>query len=231
MDNLDLHIAKKVRYYRNKFGWPLKTLAANLGISLQQLQRYESAVNKIPSSALYQIALAFKIDLNCFFDGYNANDESASDDVFKILLIEDNTDDEFFFRKSINDFHKILDIYVLKNGNDVLHFFRTLNGDGVPYFKRPDIIFLDLNLPNLSGFDILQDIKKRQILHDVPVIILSSSLSDNDVTRSYHMQASGFIRKDFNFSNYKNQIHSTFNYWIDIVKLPTHQAPKQVVQN
>lgn len=226
MENLDLHVAKKVRYYRNKFGWPLKTLAANLGISLQQLQRYESGVNKIPSSALFNIAAAFKIDINCFFDGIVDLDEKKHDDTFKILLVEDNADDEFFFRKSINDFHKTLDIYVLHDGNEVLDYIRSLNDESVRLFSRPDIIFLDLNLPNLSGFDILQDIKRRPALHDVPVIILSSSLNDNDVAKSYHMQASGFIRKDFNFNNYKNQIHSTLCYWIDVVKLPHHMNPK-----
>ncbi|HXF90598.1 MAG TPA: helix-turn-helix transcriptional regulator, partial [Candidatus Nitrosotenuis sp.] len=96
MQDIDHYVARKLRYYRNKMNWPLKTLAAKLGISLQQLQRYENCTNKISAGMLYQLAEILKIDIACFFDGYNQQSHDLQIHKYKILLIEDNADDEFF---------------------------------------------------------------------------------------------------------------------------------------
>jgi CheY-like chemotaxis protein/DNA-binding XRE family transcriptional regulator len=227
MQDIDHYVARKLRYYRNKMNWPLKTLASKLGISLQQLQRYENCTNKISAGMLYQLAEMLKIDVMCFFDGYQKETQAAKDDRYKILLIEDNADDEFFFRKSIESFSKDIDVYVLKDEASVSQFFRSLQEQGFSNFLKPDIIFLDLNLPSLKGFDVLQDIKKRPLLHSIPVIILTSSINEEDISKSYHLQASGYIRKSFLFQDFCEQIHRTLSYWIDIVRLPMHLNHKK----
>ncbi len=228
MHEIDHYVARKLRYYRNKMNWPLKTLAAKLNISLQQLQRYENCTNKISAGMLYQLAEMLKIDIACFFDGFHKDEKDPHANNYKILLIEDNADDEFFFRKSIESFSKDIDVYVLKDESGITNFFRSLQEQGFSSFLKPDIIFLDLNLPTLKGFDILQDIKKRPLLHSIPVIVLTSSISEDDIAKSYHLQASGFIRKSFLFQEFCDQIHRTLSYWVDIVRLPAHADHRKV---
>lgn len=227
MQEIDHYVARKLRYYRNKMNWPLKTLAAKLNISLQQLQRYENCTNKISAGMLYQLAEILKIDITCFFDGFHKDENDLHANNYKILLIEDNADDEFFFRKSIEKFSKDIDVYVLKDESGITNFFRSLQEQGFSSFLKPDIIFLDLNLPTLKGFDILQDIKKRPLLHSIPVIVLTSSISEDDIAKSYHLHASGFIRKSFLFQEFCDQIHRTLSYWVDIVRLPSHSEHKK----
>ena len=99
-------------------------------------------------------------------------------------MIEDNPDDEYFFRKCISEFDQPLEIYVLRDGAEVINYFRELQDTSVRLFSEPDIIFMDLNLPSASGFDLLSDLKKRPVLNGVPIIILTSSINDEDATRS-----------------------------------------------
>lgn len=225
MNDSDLYVAKKLKYYRNKFGWPLKTLSSDLDISLQQLQRYESGANKISAGLLFKLSKIFKIDIMCFFDGFEKQ-ELDENNSYKILLIEDNSDDEFFFRKSVGDFDKNIEIYVLRDGLEVIKYFRELQDKPVRFFSKPDIIFIDLNLPSLSGFDVMNDLKKRPILNGVPLIILTGSINDEDVTKSYAMHASGFIKKSFTYDDYNQQICRALNYWINAASLPSQQDKK-----
>ena len=109
VDLKDELLGKKVTFFRRKMNWPLKTLAAGLDVSIQQLQRYEKGVNKISASMLYQISKIFKVDLPCFFEDFEVNTEQE-EDVYNVLLIEDNASDEFLLRKALTDFPKKLHI-------------------------------------------------------------------------------------------------------------------------
>lgn len=223
VDNIDHYVAKKLKYYRNKFGWPLKKLADDLGISLQQLHRYETTANKISAGLLYKLSQIFKIDVSCFFDGFNPAEDQKKSNTYRVLLIEDNPDDEYFFRKAVSSFDESLEVYVIKDGLEVVDYFRELQDQSVRLFAEPDIIFLDLSLPSLRGFDVLSDLRKRPILNGVPIIVLSSSVNDEDATKSYLLHASGFIKKSFKYEEYCEQIQRALDYWIKAASLPHHQ--------
>ena len=115
VDKRDETLGKKVSYFRGRMNWPLKTLASDLGVSIQQLQRYEKGINKISATMLFELARIFKVELTCFFE----NQESTlpiKSDVYNILLVEDNVNDEFLLRKALSDFPKKLNI-ALRNKN------------------------------------------------------------------------------------------------------------------
>jgi CheY-like chemotaxis protein/DNA-binding XRE family transcriptional regulator len=224
INELDVFLGKKINYFRDKMDWPLKTLASMLGISIQQLQRYEKGVNKISASLLYEMAKIFQIELGCFFESFQ--DKTASNnepkDLWNILLVEDNPNDEFLLRRALQDFPKNLHISTLNDGELALNFVRSLGNDGVAPMPKPDLIFLDLHLPDMKGLEILKDIKRRRYLQDTPVVVLTNSISPEDKAESYHLQASGFIRKSFSYKEFKSQLHQTLTYWIDTVELPEH---------
>lgn len=223
IDTIDQYVAKKLKYYREKFDWPLKKLADDIGVSLQQMHRYEQGINKISAGLLYKFSKIFKIEVMCFFDNCEEPTEDIKSSSYKVLLIEDNPDDEYFFRKCINEFDKDLDIYVLRDGVEVLNYFRELQDTSVRLFSQPDIIFMDLNIPSANGFELLNDLKKRPVLNGVPIIILTSSVNEEDAAKSYLLHANGFIKKSFTFKEYSDQLNMALNYWIKTASLP-HQV-------
>lgn len=223
IDDIDKYVAKKLKYYRTKFDWPLKKLADDLGVSLQQMHRYEQGTNKISAGLLYRLSKIFQIEISCFFDKFEKEEEEGLDNTYKILLIEDNPDDEYFFRKCISKFDQPLEIYVLRDGTEVINYFRELQDTSVRLFSEPDIIFMDLNLPSVNGFELLSDLKKRPVLNGVPIIILTSSINDDDATKSYLLHANGFIKKSFIFKEYSDQLNMALNYWIKAASLPHHE--------
>lgn len=231
MEDIDQFVAKKVRYYRLKVGWPLKTLAANLGVSLQQVQRYESSTNKISAGTLFRIAKIFKIDLMDFYEGYNQNRHFSQESrSFRILLIENNSNDEFLIRKAIQGFSRELEVYVLRDDNSVQAYLRDMRDGNFRQATQPDIIFLNTNLSHIKGLSILSDIKRDRNLYSVPVIIFTNSIDDTDIERSYQLQASGFIRKSEKFEEIKSQIQKTLDYWAGMVVLPDKMATSTVEQ-
>lgn len=228
-DKRDETLGKKVTFFRNKMNWPLKTLASSLGVSIQQLQRYEKGVNKISASALYEMAKIFKIDIACFYEDFEVHETTLISEIYNILLIEDNDDDEFLLRKALSDFPKNLNIFCINDGQKALNFLHDLGTEKLESRPKPDLILLDLHLPNLRGLDILKDIKRRTYLHDIPVIVLSNSLNCDDRTTAYSLQASGFIRKSFSYEEFKNQLQAAMNYWTAVVDLPrVYEKEKQL---
>lgn len=230
IDDIDKYVAKKLKYYRVKFNWPLKKLADDLDVSLQQMHRYEQGTNKISAGLLYKLSKIFKIEIACFFDNFESLESDNKNNAYKILLIEDNPDDEFFFRKCIAEFDQRCDIYVLRDGTEVLNYFRELQDTSVRLFSQPDIIFMDLNIPSANGFELLNDLKKRPILNGVPIIVLTSSVNEEDASRSYLLHANGFIRKSFTFKEYSEQLNMALNYWIKAASLPHHEQIKENLQ-
>jgi len=221
VDLKDELLGKKVTFFRRKMNWPLKTLAAGLSVSIQQLQRYEKGVNKISAAMLYQLSKIFKVELSCFFEDFEIHTEQE-EDVYNVLLVEDNSSDEFLLRKALADFPKKLHIYTINDGQAALNFLSDIAHDSAQSLPKPDLIFLDLHLPSVRGLDILKDIKRRVHLNEIPVIVLSSSLNADDRAAAYSLQASGFIRKSFTYQEFKSQLHKAMAYWTDVVDLPHH---------
>jgi len=223
INELDLYLGKRVKAFRTKMRWPLKTLAMKLGISIQQLQRYESGLNKISASLLYAIAQEFNTDLAIFYEGYEGplKNLHSPNHPNNILLIEENKDDEVLFRQAVMEFPEKLNVFACHNGEEAINFFRSLEDTSTFFFPKPDLIFLDLTLTNISGFDVLKEIKRRPNLQNTPVVIFSRNSSYEDMLKSYCLHASGFINKSFSYNEVKEQIHKTLTYWMQTVVLPT----------
>jgi CheY-like chemotaxis protein/DNA-binding XRE family transcriptional regulator len=219
MDALDLFLAQKLRFYRKQMKWPLKKIADALGLSLQHIQRYEQGVTKISASLLYRVAHLLKMDVNDFFEGFEDNDPLKDHDNLRILLIEDNPNDVFFFQKALDDYAKKIQIYIINDGEKASLFFSS-----PPQVFKPDLIFMDIHLPHVRGLDLLQTLKRHPFWKNIPVVILTTSVSDEDLKRAYDLQSSGFLRKSFSFDVFKQNLIHTLNYWDNAVKLPEKRA-------
>ena len=85
---------------------------------------------------------------------------------------------------------------------------------------RPDIVILDLNLPRMSGFDVLEEMNEDPSLEIIPVIILTTSADHDDAVRSYRLHASSYMTKPVDTDRFVDAIQSFDNFWFSVVDLP-----------
>ncbi len=91
----------------------------------------------------------------------------------------------------------------------------------------PDLLLLDLNLPRLSGHEVLESIKSDAALRRLPVVVLSSSQAEADVTRSYELGANAHVAKPGDIDALFALIETLARYWFDAVTLPGGTAPRR----
>ena len=139
-------------------------------------------------------------------------------DFVSILLVEDSLDDINLIKVAFEECKFLNKMYVARDGAEALDFlFKRGNFSNA---VRPDIILLDLNLPKKSGKEVLEYIKKNDELKDIPVIILTTSKSEDDILKSYQLHANCYITKPVDFSRFIDIIKQLENFWFSIVTLP-----------
>lgn len=137
----------------------------------------------------------------------------------QILLVEDNPDDVEITRRALRKGRVAIDLHVVRDGQEALDFlFRE--GDYGTDTPRPDLILLDLNLPNVNGLEVLRRVRASKDLSTIPVIMLSASDRDEDVVKSYELGANAYIVKPVEFEKFQHAIEVLGEYWIVIARLP-----------
>ncbi len=138
--------------------------------------------------------------------------------VFEIFLIEDNDGDVFLARKAFEKLSKPYRITVANDGDTALQMLRK-EGD-YQESPHPHVIFLDINLPGKDGKQILLEIKRDETLRRVPVIVLSSSKSEQDVLQVYNDLATAYICKPDTIDDYRNIVAAVDGFWFTHCILP-----------
>src|SRR3954471_20577756 len=105
-----------------------------------------------------------------------------------ILLVEDNPDDEFLTRDALRTGGVSHDVVVVRDGAEAVEWIFA------PETATPDLVLLDLKLPKMSGFDVLERIRSNCQTRGLPVVILTSSSEVEDIQRSYGMGANSYVR-------------------------------------
>jgi len=136
----------------------------------------------------------------------------------EILLIEDNPADARLVVEVLKDSKIKNRIHVIEDGVNAMDY---LNQKG-EYNKapRPDIILLDLNLPKKDGRDVLKEIKGNSKLKCIPVVILTTSSTKEDINQTYNNHANCFITKPVDFDQFLKVVQSIEDFWLTGVKLP-----------
>ncbi len=136
----------------------------------------------------------------------------------RLLIVEDDPADARLTMEGLRDPAVRDAVSVLRDGDQVLGFLRR-----EPPFEaapRPDLVLLDLNLPRRSGLDVLADIKTDEQLRSIPVVVLSTSNSKQDVNACYARQANCFVTKPGDLDQYLAVIHAIEDFWLDVAQLP-----------
>ncbi|MEN4017994.1 MAG: response regulator [Methanobacterium sp.] len=136
----------------------------------------------------------------------------------KILLVEDNNADARLFEEAFKESCFKNELYTVKDGCEAIEFLNQENiySDA----PRPDLILLDLDLPQISGLDVLKKVKNDAALKLIPVMILSASLSDKDMMYAYKYHANAFIIKPGDYPSLIRFSDSLGEFWSRWVRLP-----------
>ncbi len=136
-----------------------------------------------------------------------------------ILLVEDNDDDFLFIERAFKKARIQNELIRVATGDEALRYLRR---EGP--FKdtpRPDLVLLDLNLPGISGFDVLEAIRTDDRLHRMVVVVLTTSTADEDIVRSYDLFANAYVKKPGSVDDYVRVLRSLEEFWFSIVIRPS----------
>ena len=139
----------------------------------------------------------------------------------EILLVEDSPGDVRLTREAFKDAKVHINLHVASDGAEAMAFL----GREEHYVDspRPDLILLDLNLPKKDGREVLGEIKESPTLKSIPVVILTTSASEEDILRSYRLHANCYITKPVDLDGFLKIVKSIDGFWLSVVKLP-HEA-------
>ena len=136
----------------------------------------------------------------------------------EILLIEDSPSDAALTIEALKAGKIANTLTHVEDGVEAMDFLRRRGkyADAA----RPDLIMLDLNLPRMDGRDVLVEIKTDPDLKIIPIIVLTTSRSDEDILKSYQLNANCYITKPVDFDHFIGVVKSIENFWLTVVTLP-----------
>ena len=139
-----------------------------------------------------------------------------------VLLVEDNDADVDLTRETLGATQFDSKLSVAKDGVEAIDFLsRAVNGSQP---GQPTLVLLDLNLPRKDGRQVLGVLKGNDEFRRIPVIILSSSDSEKDVTSCYHLGANCYIVKPVDLQAYRQLVRTLESFWLGAAKLPQHEG-------
>ena len=135
-----------------------------------------------------------------------------------VLLVEDDEGDVLMTREAFEHYQIQDRLHVVSDGKQALEFLRkTGQYADAP---RPGLVLLDVNLPRLSGLEVLAELKQDDKLLTIPVIMLSTSQAEQDILRSYSLHANAYISKPVGFQPFADAIQQIDAFFLTLVKLP-----------
>lgn len=136
-----------------------------------------------------------------------------------ILMVEDNPGDVELTKEAMSSGKLNNELHVVEDGEAALDFlFQRGEYTDSP---RPDLVLLDLNLPKVSGQEVLAEIKASEELAGLPVVILSSSTDHKDIASSYHLKANSYVSKPVRMDEFLEVTKAIEHFWVEIVRLPS----------
>jgi len=138
-----------------------------------------------------------------------------------ILLVEDNPDDEALTLRALKKNNIKNNVVVVRDGAEAVDYFFGTDTSGHPSPKPlPQLILLDLKLPKISGLEVLKRLRSEESTKLLPVVILTSSNEEQDLTSSYSLGANSYIRKPVDFGDFMEAVRQLGLYWLILNERP-----------
>ena len=129
-----------------------------------------------------------------------------------LLVVEDSEDDFEFIERAFAKSQIPCELHHCDEGKTAMEFLES--------GAVPSMVLLDLNLPGISGYQILEKIKSNEKLRSVPVIVFSSSSNESDIEECYKLGANCYIQKPVDFKKFNSTLDTVKRFWYEIAKLP-----------
>jgi two-component system, chemotaxis family, response regulator Rcp1 len=140
--------------------------------------------------------------------------------LIEVLLVEDSPGDVRLTKEAFLEANKAIQLHVACDGAEAMAFLRQEGAHARA--PRPDLILLDLNLPKMDGREVLGRIKEDEGLKTIPTVILTTSVAEADIVRSYELQANCYLSKPVQLDDFEALVKSINDFWLTKVKLPQH---------
>jgi CheY-like chemotaxis protein len=140
-----------------------------------------------------------------------------------VLLVEDSPGDVRLTSDALRSANSRVRIHVAREGAEAIAFLRK-EGKFVDA-PRPDLILLDLNLPGMTGSEVLTHVKADESLKTIPTLILTTSEAEPDIVNSYLLKANAYLTKPLRLDAFESLVKSVNDFWLMQVKLP--KRPKK----
>jgi chemotaxis family two-component system response regulator Rcp1 len=145
---------------------------------------------------------------------------------FTILVVDDDLANEILLQELMKEIRGPHELHFVRDGLEALEFLGHTGGFADA--PRPDLILLDINLPRLGGLETLSAIKSDPELYMIPVIMLTSSDSPQDVRESYEANANGYVKKPFDLDGSMKVMQAIGSFWMDCAILPRSEQGKPI---
>ena len=137
--------------------------------------------------------------------------------TYEILVVEDNTGDQLLIKKGFNSSGLSHRLHWANDGVDALAFLDKSKKYDHP---KPDLIIMDLNLTRKDGREVLDEVKKDPELKKIPVVVFSTSGTDQDVSECYALGANAFLTKPVDLKEFLDCIRTIGHFWLEKACLP-----------
>lgn len=135
-----------------------------------------------------------------------------------VLLVEDNPGDADLTRDTLESGKVLLKLAVVTDGAQAIAYLKQ----EAPFESavEPDLVLLDLNLPKVGGREVLAAVKQDPRLHQIPIVVLTSSDAEQDIAKSYAAGANCYVTKPVGLEAFQSIVRSVQDFWFTVVKLP-----------
>ncbi len=153
----------------------------------------------------------------------NASRSDKRPDVL-ILMADDDPDDRMLTRDAFGECGVTSNLVFVEDGEDLMDYLRKRNKFANHDAPRPGLIFLDSNMQRKNGREVLKELKNDDELCRIPVVVLTTSQAEEDVSRAYQLGANSYITKPVTYEGLVNVMQSLKQYWLQTVAVPRDTA-------
>jgi len=133
-----------------------------------------------------------------------------------ILLVEDNPDDAALTLRALRKNSFTQEVVIARDGVEAMEFLLPNGSNGHDVNSLPLLVILDLKLPRIDGIELLQRIRADRRTRQVPVVVLTSSNEERDISRCYSLGANSYIRKPVDYSKFYEVMRQVGVYWLHL---------------
>ena len=142
--------------------------------------------------------------------------------MFEILLVEDNPMDVLLLREALSESNVPCHLRVAPDGEMALQLIREYAAER----RWPDLILLDLSMPGIGGHEVLRRLKNDKRTLRIPVIVMSSSDAEQDVSKAYDLHVNAYVKKPGNVDDLFRVAQVIQSFWMESVELPPAEEKK-----